>query len=182
MDGVEDKGAVFDGAADGAELVHGPTEGHGAGAGHEAEGGAEAGVAAAGGGRGDGAERFRADGEGDASGGDGAGRACGGAAGALIGIPGIAGAAAEPFVAHGESAEGELGDEDGSGGVEPLDDGGVLIEGLLFKAAGAPGGGIAFDGEEVLGAPGDAVEQGRDICRRRFQRRRLWPGRGRGLR
>src|SRR5580698_8391705 len=74
VDGLEDGSAVFDGAADGAELVHGPAEGHGAGAWYEAKGGAQAGDAAAGGGRGDGAQRLRADGEGNASGG---GRRCG---------------------------------------------------------------------------------------------------------
>ena len=29
----------------------------------------------------------------------------------------------------------------------------------MFEAGGAPGGGIALDGEQVFGSPGDAVER-----------------------
>ena len=158
VDGLEDGGAVFDGAADGAELVHGPAKGHGSGAGNEAEGGAETGDAATRRWGGDGAQGFGADGEGDAS-----GRCCrcgsgGRAAGTLFGIPGIAGSSAIPFVAHGEGAEGELGDEDGAGCVEALDDGGIFVEGLVLESAGTPRGGIALDGEEIFRAPWQAVE------------------------
>ena len=159
VDGLKDGGAVFDGAADGAEFIHGPAEGHGAGAGNETEGGAEAGDAAARGGRGDGAEGFRAYRECYAAGGGGGGGSGGGAAGALFGIPGIAGASAEPDVAHGEGAEGELGDEHGAGRVEALDDGGVFIDGLMLEAAGSPGGGVALDGEQIFGAPGESVKR-----------------------
>ncbi len=53
----------------------------------------------------------------------------------------------------------EFGDEDGAGGVEALDYLGVVVECLPAEAAGAPGGGVALDGEEVLAAPGDAVER-----------------------
>ena len=64
-----------------------------------------------------------------------------------------------PFVAHGEGAEGELGDEDGAGCVEALDDGGVFVDGLVLESACTPGGGIALDGEEIFRAPGQAVER-----------------------
>src|SRR5579859_7154615 len=58
VNAVEDDGAVFHGAADGAELVHRPAEGHGSGAGHEAEGWAQASVSAACRRRGDRAQRL----------------------------------------------------------------------------------------------------------------------------
>jgi hypothetical protein len=74
-------------------------------------------------------------------------------------VPGIAGASAEPLVAHGECAEREFGDEDCAGCVEALDYGCVFVEGLMLEAARAPGGGIAFDGEQVFCAPGDAVQR-----------------------
>src|SRR5579863_4539636 len=77
MDGVEDERRVFHRATNGAELVHGPREGHGARARHEAEGGAQARAAAARARRGNRAKRFRADAEGDASGGRRGSRASG---------------------------------------------------------------------------------------------------------
>ena len=58
----------------------------------------------------------------------------------------------------GEGSHGELGDEDGAGGVEAFDYLGVFVEGLGFEAGRTPGCGVAFDGEEVFGAPGNAVE------------------------
>ena len=97
--------------------------------------------------------------KGDAAGGDGAGRAGRRAARALRGIPRIARAPAKPLVAHGQRAERELGHQHGSGGIEPLDDGGVFVEGLMLEAARAPGGGIAFHGEQIFCAPGNAVER-----------------------
>ena len=69
-------------------------------------------------------------------------------------IPGIARAAAEPFVAHGESAERELGDEHRAGGVEALDNGRVVVDDLMFKSTRTPGGGIAFHGEQVFAPQG----------------------------
>ena len=109
----------------------------------------------------DAAEGLSADGEADAARGGGAGASGGGAAGALLGVPGVAAADAglvPPEVALGEGAHGEFGDENGAGGVEAFDDFCVFVEGLGLKAGGAPGGGVAFDGEEILAAPGDAVE------------------------
>jgi hypothetical protein len=76
----------------------------------------------------------------------------------LFGIPGIAGAASIPFVAHGEGAEGEFGDEDGAGRVEALDYGGVFVDGLMFESAGAPGSGVALHSKEIFGAPGESME------------------------
>src|SRR6202161_3981743 len=63
-----------------------------------------------------------------------------------------------PFVAHGEGAEGELGDEDRACSVETLDHGGIFIDGLVLESAGAPGGGIALYGEEVFRSPGQPVQ------------------------
>src|SRR6185312_9596101 len=77
----------------------------------------------------------------------------------MLRVPGVAGAASEPPVAHGECAEVEFGDEDGSGGVEALDHSGVLVDDLMLEATGSPGGGITLSGEQVLGSPGQAVER-----------------------
>ena len=49
--------------------------------------------------------------------------------------------------------------------VEPLDHGGVFIDDLVLEAACAPGGGIAFDGEQILGAPGNAVQRAAVLAR-----------------
>ena len=118
-DGVEDEHGVFDAAGHGAELVEGPAEGHGSGAGDAAVGGAEAGDAAAHGGGDDaaagfasrwrrlrGLRRWRL-----------RGLRCE-PRGAFFEEPGVHGLAAEPDVVEGEGAEGEFGDEDGSGVVE----------------------------------------------------------------
>ncbi len=77
------------------------------------------GHAAAAAGRDDAAERFAADGEADEAGDDGGRRAGRRAAGAFLGVPRVAGHAAEPLVAQGQRAERELGDEHGAGVFEP---------------------------------------------------------------
>src|SRR6202012_2322339 len=66
-DRSEYQGAIFGGACDGAEFVHGPAQSHGAGTRHKAEGGTQACRSATSGGRCDGAECLRSDGEGDAA-------------------------------------------------------------------------------------------------------------------
>src|SRR6185312_10654890 len=146
-------------SADGAELVLAPGKSHGAGAVHAAEGGPQAGNAATGRGAGDGTFGFRADREAHATSGGGRGGPGGGSAGALAGLPGIARLAAEPYIVLGEGAEAELGDQHRPGGVEAFDHGGVVIEALVLIGLRAPGGGISLGGEQVLGAPGDAVQR-----------------------
>src|SRR6185312_16083077 len=86
----------------------------------------------------------------------------------MLRVPGVAGAASEPPVAHGERAEGEFGDENGSGGVEALDHSGVLVDDLMLEATGSPGGGITLSGEQVLGSPGQAVERAAIFARGDF--------------
>ena len=63
-----------------------------------------------------------------------------GAAGALLQLPRIGGAAAEPAVALRQLAQGELGDEDGARRVQRADHIGVGVDHLLHEGAGAPGG------------------------------------------
>ena len=157
-DGVEDEHGVFDGAGHGAEFVEGPAEGHGSCARDAAEGGAEAGDAAAHGGADDAAFGLAADAEGYEAGGGGCAGACAGTGGAFFEEPGVQGLAAEPDVVEGEGAEGELGDEDGSGFVEALGDGGVGGGDAVAEGFGAVGGGDVGGVEEVFGSPGDAVE------------------------
>ena len=39
------------------------------------------------------------------------------------------------------------------------DDGRVFIDGLMLEDAGSPGGGVALDGEQIFGAPGESVKR-----------------------
>src|SRR5436190_1486061 len=116
-------------------------EGHGSGAGNAAIGGAKAGDATTHGGGDDAAAGFRADGEGyEACCGCGSGAGAR-AGGAFFEEPGVHGLAAEPDVVEREGAEGELGDEDGSGFVEAGGDGGVGGGDAVLEGFGAVGGG-----------------------------------------
>ena len=158
-DGAEDEHGVLDGAGHGAEFVERPAERHGAGARHAAVGGAQAGDAAAHGRADDGAAGFAADGEADeARGGGGAGTGAG-AGGAFFEQPGIHGLAAEPDVIECERAERELGDEHGAGGVETLDDGGIGLRYAIAEGLRAIGGGDVGGVEQILCAPGNAVQR-----------------------
>ena len=65
---------------------------------------------------------------------------------------------AEPDVVEGEGAEGELGDEDGSGFVEAGGNGGVGGGDAVLEWLGAIGGGDVGGVEEVFRAPWNAVE------------------------
>ena len=94
-DGLEDVAAIFGGAGDGADLIHGPGERHGAGAADQAIGGAQAGDAAEGARHGDGTPGFRAQREGHEAGGDGGGGTGAGASGPARGIPGVEAGAGE---------------------------------------------------------------------------------------
>ena len=158
-DRVEHQRAIFRRARDGAKLIHRPAQRHSAGAGHKTEGWTEAGCAAARGGGADGAKRFRADGKTHAAGGNGARRPGGRAARSLRGIPRIARAAAVPHIAHGKRTQRELGDEDRACRIETLNDRRVFVDDLVLEAACAPRGGIAFYGEQIFCAPGNAVQR-----------------------
>src|SRR6185437_860001 len=83
--GVENDGEVFHAAADGADLVHSPTERHGAVAADAAIGGSQAGGAADAAGGDDGAESFRTERKAHESGGSG-GRGAGGRAAGAAGV------------------------------------------------------------------------------------------------
>src|SRR5258706_3658991 len=94
--GFEHHRAVFHRAADGTDLVHGPTQSHGAVAADAAVRGTKANNAASGAGRDDGAERLGADGKSDEAARSRRSRPGRRSAGALLDVPRIPGHAAEP--------------------------------------------------------------------------------------
>src|SRR5579883_2477184 len=156
---MKDEEGVFDAAGHGTELVEGPAERHCAGARDTAIGGTQAGDATAHAGRDDAAAGFAANGKADeASGGGGTGAGAG-ARSAFFEQPGIHGLPAEPDVIEREGAEAEFGDEDRAGSVEAFHDGCVLFGDAVAKRFGAVGGGNAGGVEEILAAPGNAVER-----------------------
>ena len=81
------------------------------------------------------------------------------AARALLGVPRVARHTAEPLVALGQCAERQLGDEHGAGVFEPPRHGGLHVDRLILEYVGAPGGLVAGPGDQVLRAPGDAVQR-----------------------
>ena len=150
---------VLDAARHRAEFVERPAERHRAGARHAAVGGAQSGDAAAHAGRNDAAAGFAADGESDQSSGGGGAGAGARSGGALFEQPGIHGLATEPDVVEGERAEAELGEQDGAGGVQALDDGGVFCGNAIAKRLGAIGGGDSGGVEKIFSAPGNSVQR-----------------------
>ena len=158
-DGVQNEQAVFDAARHRAEFVERPAESHRAGARDAAVRGTQAGDAATHAGRNDAAAGFAADGKADESCGGGCTRASTGAGSAFFGEPGIYGLAAEPDVVERERAEAELGDEDRTGSVKALDDGGVVFGNAIAERFGAISGGNAGGVEKIFSAPGDSVER-----------------------
>ena len=84
------------------------------------------------------------------------------------GVPRVAGAAAVPDIAHGQRAECELGDEHSPGFVEALHDGSVALELLVPIRRSAPARGIALDREQVLRAPGNAVQRATRVAGGQF--------------
>ena len=73
--------------------------------------------------------------------------------------PRVHGLPAEPDVVEGERAEAELGDQHGAGVVQALHDGGVFVGNAVAEGLGAVGGGDAGGVEQVLAAPGNAVQR-----------------------
>jgi hypothetical protein len=81
--------------------------------------------------------------------------------------PRVAGADARfatPEIALRERSHAKFCDQHGAGCVEPLDYLGVLVEVLLLEAARAPRGRVALDGEQVLRAPGNAVQRATNLA------------------
>ena len=126
---------------------------------HAAEGRAQAGGAAAHARVDDAALGLAADGEGDQSGSRGRGRTGTGAARAFLGNPGILGLSAEPHVVERQRAEAELGDHHRAGLVQAMDHGGILVGHAVAERLGAPGGAHAGGVQQVLAAPGHAVQR-----------------------
>ena len=63
------------------------------------------------------------------------------------------------MVALRERAQRELRDEDGARFVEPRHDRRLVVERLILVESRAPRGRIAFHREQILRAPGDAVQR-----------------------
>src|SRR5437762_386166 len=82
-----------------------------------------------------------------------------GAGRAFIEQPGVHGLTAKPNVVERERAEAELGDKNGAGVVETLDDGGVLRGDAIAERLRTVSGGDAGGVEKILAAPGDALER-----------------------
>ena len=163
-DGLEDVAAIFGGAGDGADLIHGPGERHGAGAADQAIGGAQAGDAAEGARHGNGTPGFRAQREGDEAGGDGGGGTGAGASGPARGIPGVEAGAGERgrgeavAAGAGELDHAELGAEQRAGARELMDHRRVFLEDLVAEGRCAPRGREAGGAEQILGAVGNALQ------------------------
>ena len=164
-DGGEDVRAIFGGAGQRADFVHGVGERHGAVAADAAIGGPQAADAAESGRTNNGAPGFRADGEGGESCGDDGARAGGRAAGPTGLIPGIFGFALQGSggehvaQAAGEFDHGGFAEEDGSDVVEMIDHRGVVVEDLIGERFCAPGSGNALYGKKIFGGIGNAVER-----------------------
>ncbi len=157
---------VFDAAADGADLVHGPTERHGAVAADAAVGGTQAGSAANAAGRDDGAQRFRAQREAHEPRGSSRRRAGRGTAGAgvvvallLVPAPRTLGPALKPEVALRQRAHGEFGHQHRARVAQPLDAGGVVFGHALHVRLGAPGGQNALGIEKILDSKRNTVQR-----------------------
>ena len=158
-DGVEDQRVVLDGAGHRANLVERVARRHDAVAADPSEGGTEPHDPATDRRRQDRTAGIGADGEADETGGGSAAGTRRGSTRSLLGVPRVVRAAAEPLVSEGELAGRELGDQHRSSRVEPLDDGRIEVEHLVLERRGAPGGPVAVHGDDVLGAPRDAVER-----------------------
>src|SRR6202012_96766 len=52
--------------------------------------------------------------------------------------------------------------------IESLDDGCVFIEGVMLESASPPGCWIAFDCEQIFGAPGNSMERTAKFACRHF--------------
>ena len=59
----------------------------------------------------------------------------------------------------GKRAKRKLGDEHGTGGIEPLDDRGIFVDFLVLETTRTPGGGIPGDREQIFRAPWQAVKR-----------------------
>ena len=158
-DGVEDEQRVFNEARHGAEFVERPAEGHGAGARDAAVGGAEAGDAAAHGGADDAAAGFAADGEGDEAGGGGGSGTCAGSGRAFFESQGFMVWPPNQMSLRASAPMLSLAMSTAPACVEAVDDGGVSVGDAVAEGLGAVGGGDAGGVEQVLCAPGNAVER-----------------------
>ena len=113
----------------------------------------------------DGTGGLRADGERHQAGGDRGARSAGGAARPAGAVPRIEARAGERgggetvAAAAGEFHHREFAGEHGARAGELVDHRGVVIEDLAGVGLGAPGGGLSGEGEQILDAVGNALQQ-----------------------
>src|SRR5205807_2010579 len=74
-------------------------------------------------------------------------------------LPRIARQSAEPDVAHGKLAHGELGQQHGAGLLQPVDHGGIVVEDLILVRLRAIGRTESARGEQVFRAPWHTVQR-----------------------
>ncbi len=129
---VEHERAVFDGAADRTDLVHGPTEGHGAVTADTSISWTQARTSAARARRNDGAERFRTDRKTDQARGSGGSGAGGRTTRRLFDVPGGLSHAAEPKAALCEGPHRKLGHKHRARVMQPRNHSGVVRRHLLL--------------------------------------------------
>ena len=166
-DHLEEEGGVFDGEGHGADLIEGGSEGDEAIAGDKAVGGFEADDPAEGGGLADRAAGIGTQATETESGGTGGRRAAGGTAGDALGVPGILGGAEGGIFgrgAHGEFVEVGFAEDDGAGGFEFFDDGGVVGGAEVFEHFGGAGGGAEGGAHVVFDGDGDTGEEAEGLA------------------
>jgi hypothetical protein len=76
----------------------------------------------------------------------------------LLEIPGVLGSARVPVAAHRQLAHREFRDQHRARLAEPLDDRCVMIGNLLAERRHPPRRANALGGEQVFGAPGNAMQ------------------------
>ena len=156
---VENDGAILHLAADRSKLVHAPRERHGAGPWNETKGRPQAGAATPCGRRCDRSQRFAADAEDHATRGGGRRRSRRRTTRSLRGIPGISGLASVPRITHRQGAKRELRHQHRARSIKPLHNRRIFLDCLLFKTAGSPCRWVTLHRQQILCAPGQAVQR-----------------------
>jgi len=166
-DDLKEEGGVFDGEGHGADLIEGGGEGDEAVTGDEAIRWLEADDAAEGSGLADRAAGIGTQtAEAEASGTGGC-RAAGGTARDTFGVPWIFGGAEGGVFgggAHGEFIEVGFSEDDGAGGFEFIDDGGVVGGVEVFEHFGGAGGCAEGGAHVVFDGDGDAGEEAEGLA------------------
>ncbi len=163
--GGDDEKRVLDAAGHGPELVERPAERHRSRPGHPAKRRPEARHPAAHRRVDDASLRLASNRKRDQGGRRRRARTRAAPARPLLEEPWVHRLPAEPDVVQRESAQAELGQKDGSGVVEPLDDDGVGVRDPVPEGLGAPGRLDPLRVEEVLRSPRNSVERAAVLSR-----------------